>query len=116
MAEVTQKEWTALVERYTVLRREWDAASDAYNALPPAESGDTEEERRYEAAREAAFEFEERLLDATPPNAAAALFQLRLFGERYHGLDLDDPSVTSADDPGGPILRRIEGAFAELIG
>ena len=115
MADVTEQEWASLVEQYAKLRREWDKAFDAYNALPPCDSGDTDEERRYEAAREAAYDFEDRLLAITPPNAEAALYQLKLFGERFHGLDFDDETMVSADEPGGPILRRIQSAFAQFI-
>ena len=114
MSGMSKTEWRGLVERYRALRREWDAAFDAYNALPPQDSGDTDEERRYDAAREAAYTFEDDLLEVTPPDAEAALFQLKLFGERFHGLDIDDESVTTADEPGGPILQRIQGALAKL--
>lgn len=113
MGEVSVEEWDALVREYQAAERSWDQAFDAYNLLPPQESGDTVEERRYEAARDAAYAIEDRLLALRPPSVEAALYQLKLFGVRHHDVDVDGEPMESEDPLEGGVIRRIHGMLRE---
>lgn len=111
MAEDLSRAWETLVERYEEARRVTDAAFEAYNHLEPADSGDTPEELRYEAARDAEIAIEDELLAMKAPDLAAVAYQLKIFGLRYHSADFDDEPMSGEDQPSGPILRRIHQAL-----
>lgn len=113
--DVSSEEWAALVHEYQEAERVWDEAFDAYNLLEPQESGDTPEERRYEAARDVAYRLEDRLLAMRPPNAEAALYQLRLFGIRHHDVDVDDDPMDSEDPLEGGVVRRVHAALSAAL-
>lgn len=111
MAEHATQTWAALVERYEAARRVTDAAVEAYDRLPPAESDGTVEELRFEAARDAEIAIEDDLLAMTAPDIAAAAYQLKLFALRYCSAELDDEPLSGENQPEGTILRRIHAVL-----
>ena len=114
MISVSAELWADLVRVYEAAVADSDLAFAAYDRLPPAGSGDTDEERRYDAARAIMIEHEDRLLAVKPPSLGAAAYQLKLFGLRYHFVDMDEPPMAGEDIPAGPILRSIHDTLPEI--
>lgn len=68
-------------------------------------------ERRCDAARDAEIALEDELLALTPPDLAAAAYQLKLFALRHCSVELDS-EIIDGEEPEGSILRRIHHAVA----
>lgn len=100
-----------LVDSYDDAQQRTVAAFAEYDGLEPAESADTPEEERYEAARDAEVEIEDQLLAAQPPDLAAIALQIKIFALRYCCADFDDEPMPGENQPEGLILRRIHDAL-----
>lgn len=108
--------WIDLVAEYEAAMARSDAAFAAYDALEPADSGDAEEERHYEAAFAAFQAAEDRLLGTVAPDLSGVALQLRIFAERFHCAELSEPEMSGEDRPAGAILRRILAGVAQGVG
>jgi len=110
------KSWIDRVAEYEAAMARSDAAFAAYDALEPADSGDTEEERHYEEAFAAFQAAEARVLGMVAPDLSGVALQLRIFAERFHCAELSEPEMSGEDRPAGAILRRILMGVAQGAG
>lgn len=104
---MSEQSWAGLVADYDTAIARSDTAFAAYDALEPAGSDDTEEERRYEAAFASLLAAEDRLLGTVAPHLTGVALQLRIFAERFHSAELSEPETPGEGRPAGAILRRI---------
>ena len=111
MSMPAAQNWTQLVESYDRAQQLTNAAFTDYDRLKPADSADTPEEMRYEAARDAELEIEDQLLAAQAPDLEAIALQIKIFGLRFCSADFDHEPMPGEDQPQGLILRRIHDAL-----
>jgi len=87
MMAVTEAQWRDLVDAYEAAVAASDEALETVEADRPSVAGSVEE-AAYDRCWAASVAAEDRLLDVVAPNLDAVAYQLRVFAERFHQVDL----------------------------
>ena len=111
MSATTHADWSRLVADYNEALVRWSETGAAALAVPVGQLFESEQERRHDEALRVLDACEDRLLEASPPDLTAVAMQLKLFAERFHCADLDNPPMAGEDAIAGSVLRRIHKAL-----
>lgn len=112
MMQVSETVWAQLAAAWEEAARLYEEALSAYDKIPLPDNDigtKSPEEEAYEAASNAEYVTEDRLLGVVAPHALGVALQLRIFARRHHSVDIASAPAAPEDPEAGVLRRMYEG-------